>query len=95
MGITHDDVRHVARLSRLAITDDDVNTMTNELGAILEHVGKISELDLDGVEPTTHALNIANVTGEDVVRESLAVETALRNAPDHAEGSFRVPQMRS
>lgn len=95
MSITTEDVRHVARLSRLAMDDKQIDTMTSELAAILEHVGKISELDLDGVEPTTHALDVVNVSEDDVPHESLPAEQALLNAPDAVDGTFRVPQMRS
>lgn len=95
MTISTDDVRHVARLSRLSVTDEQAATMADELGTILEHIGKIAELDLDDVPPTTHALDITNVLADDVAHTSLAREDALKNAPDHGDDGFRVPRMRS
>ena len=65
--------------------------MQAELGAILEAVGKVSELDLSDVEPTSHPLDIVNVWGADEPRPSLPAEEALANAPDPADGHFRVP----
>jgi aspartyl-tRNA(Asn)/glutamyl-tRNA(Gln) amidotransferase subunit C len=91
MAITREDVLHVARLARLEIPEDQVERVQAELGAILEAVGKVSELDLDGVEPTSHPLDLVNVWGTDEPRPSLSREDALANAPDPAEGAFRVP----
>jgi aspartyl-tRNA(Asn)/glutamyl-tRNA(Gln) amidotransferase subunit C len=89
--ISREQVLHVARLARLEIPEAQVETVRAELGAILEAVSKVAELDLSGVEPTSHPLDLVNVWGEDEPRPSLAPEDALRNAPDPAEGAFRVP----
>ena len=91
MAITREDVLHVARLARLEIPEDEIERVRAELGAILEAVGKVSELDLEGVEPTSHPLDLVNVWGEDEPRPSLSREDALANAPDPADGAFRVP----
>jgi aspartyl-tRNA(Asn)/glutamyl-tRNA(Gln) amidotransferase subunit C len=91
VAISREDVLHVARLARLAIPEEEVERVQRELGAILEAVGKVSELDLAGVEPTSHPLDVVNVWGEDEARPSLPRAEALRNAPDAADGSFRVP----
>jgi aspartyl-tRNA(Asn)/glutamyl-tRNA(Gln) amidotransferase subunit C len=91
LAITREDVLHVARLARLEIPEDQIERVQAELGAILEAVGKVSELDLEGVEPTSHPLDLVNVWGEDEPRPSLTREEALANAPDAAEGAFRVP----
>jgi aspartyl-tRNA(Asn)/glutamyl-tRNA(Gln) amidotransferase subunit C len=91
VAITRDDVLHVARLARLAIPEDEIERVRDELGAILEAVGKVSELDLADVEPTSHPLDVVNVWGEDEPRPSLPREDALANAPDPADGAFRVP----
>jgi aspartyl-tRNA(Asn)/glutamyl-tRNA(Gln) amidotransferase subunit C len=91
VAISRDDVLHVARLARLAIPEDEVERVQRELGAILEAVGKVSELDLSDVEPTSHPLDVVNVWGQDEPRPSLPREEALRNAPDPADGAFRVP----
>lgn len=91
MAITRDDVLHVAALARLEIPDDEVDAVRDQLGAILEAVGKVSELDLAGVEPMTHPLDLVNKWAEDEPRPSFPREEALANAPDPSEGSFRVP----
>ncbi len=91
MSITREDVLHVARLARLAIPAEEVERVQAQLAAILEAVGKVSELDLSDVEPTSHPLAVANVWGGDEPRASLAPAEALANAPDAAEGAFRVP----
>ena len=91
MAISREDVLHVARLARLEIPEDAIERVQEELGAILDAVGKVSELDLEGVEPTSHPLDLVNVWGEDDPRSSLPREAALANAPDPADGAFRVP----
>jgi aspartyl-tRNA(Asn)/glutamyl-tRNA(Gln) amidotransferase subunit C len=95
LAITREDVLHVARLARLEIPEDQIERVQAELGAILEAVGKVSELDLEGVEPTSHPLDLVNVWGEDEPRPSLTREEALANAPDAADGAFRVPAVGS
>ena len=91
MAISRDEVLHVARLARLALTDEEVERLGAQLSAILEAVGKVAELDLEGVEPTAHPLDLVNVWAEDEPRPCLTVEEALANAPDREGGSFRVP----
>jgi aspartyl-tRNA(Asn)/glutamyl-tRNA(Gln) amidotransferase subunit C len=95
LAITREDVLHVARLARLEIPEEEVERVQAELGAILEAVGKVSELDLEGVEPTSHPLDLVNVWDEDEPRPSLTREDALANAPDPANGAFRVPAVGS
>jgi aspartyl-tRNA(Asn)/glutamyl-tRNA(Gln) amidotransferase subunit C len=89
--IDRDQVLHVARLSRLALSDEELERMPAELSKILEHVEKMDELDLDGVEPTSHVVELQNVLREDEPRPCLPRERALAGAPDVAEGGFRVP----
>jgi aspartyl-tRNA(Asn)/glutamyl-tRNA(Gln) amidotransferase subunit C len=91
MAITQEDVLHVARLARLELVGDEVEQMREQLSAILEAVGKVAELDLDGVEPTAHPLDLVNVLAEDEPRPSLSREEALANAPDPEDGFFGVP----
>ena len=91
MAISREDVLHVARLARLEIPEDQIEHVQAELGAILEAVGKVSELDLEGVEPTSHPFDLVNVWGEDEPRDSLSNDDALANAPDREAGFFRVP----
>ena len=89
--IEKDQVLHVARLARLALSEAEVETMAEELSGILEHVDKISELDLDGTEPTSHVVELHNVLRPDEPQASLPREHALASAPDPADGAFRVP----
>jgi aspartyl-tRNA(Asn)/glutamyl-tRNA(Gln) amidotransferase subunit C len=91
MAITREDVLHVARLARLEIPEGEIDQVRDQLGAILEAVGKVGELDLSDVEPTSHPLDLVNVWAEDEPRPSLPREEALANAPDPADGAFRVP----
>ncbi len=91
MAITRDEVLHVARLARLALTEDEIAKFQEQLSAILEAVGKVDELDLSGVEPTAHPLDLSNVWAADETRPSIALEDALANAPDSEDGYFRVP----
>ena len=95
MAISRQDVLHVAKLARLEIPDEDIERVQEQLGAILEAVGKVSELDLADVEPTSHPLDLVNVLAEDEPRPSLPRENALANAPDPADGAFRVPTVGS
>jgi aspartyl-tRNA(Asn)/glutamyl-tRNA(Gln) amidotransferase subunit C len=95
MTISREDVLHVAKLARLEIPEDQIESVRAELGAILEAVGKVSELDLSDVEPTSHPLDLVNAWREDEPRPSLSCEDALANAPDPADGAFRVPAVGS
>lgn len=94
-SIDLDTVRHVARLARLGMTDEQLGQMATELDTIMESIGKIAELDLTDVPPTTHALEVVNVTGADEPHASLTPDQAMANAPDRAPDGFRVPQMKS
>ena len=91
MAITRDEVLHVARLARLALTEEEIERLTEQLGAILDAVGKVAELDLTDVPPTSHPLDLVNVWREDEPRPSCPREDVLANAPDPVDGAFRVP----
>jgi aspartyl-tRNA(Asn)/glutamyl-tRNA(Gln) amidotransferase subunit C len=91
--IGEDDVRYVAKLARLRLEHDEVAQMTGELAKILAHIDKMSELDIAGVHPTAHVLDVVNVTRGDRERESLPRSEALRNAPAVSDECFRVPRM--
>ena len=93
MAIGREDVLHVARLARLEIPEAEIARVQEQLGAILEAVGKVSELDLADVDPTSHPLDLVNAWDEDEPRESLPREQALANAPDPHQGTFRVPSV--
>jgi aspartyl-tRNA(Asn)/glutamyl-tRNA(Gln) amidotransferase subunit C len=91
MAISRDEVVHVARLARLALTEEELDRFAGQLDAILEAVGKVAELDLSNVEPTLHPLALSNVWAEDEPRPCLRVEEAVANAPEAEGGAFRVP----
>jgi len=91
MAIRRDEVLHVARLARLALREDEIERLTAELGAILEAVGKVGELDLDDVPPTSHPLDLVDVWDEDEPRLSLSLEEVFANAPEREGDLFRVP----
>ena len=84
-------VEHVARLARLALDESEKDEMARELSGVLEHIEKISELDLEGVVPTSHVVELENVFRADEPRESWPTERILEGAPDVAQGGFRVP----
>jgi aspartyl-tRNA(Asn)/glutamyl-tRNA(Gln) amidotransferase subunit C len=89
--IDREQVLHVARLARLRLDDGEVETMAGELSGILGHVDRISDLDLDGVEPTSHVVQLENVLRADHPWTSLPPNVALAGAPEPFEGAFRVP----
>ena len=91
MAISRDDVLHVARLARLALREDEIERLQVQLNAILDAVGKVSELDLSDVPPTSHPLALVNVFDTDEPAPCLPVEDALANAPEREGDFFRVP----
>lgn len=91
MAIERERVEHVARLARLDLREDEVERLTRELGAILDAVSKVAELDLADVPPTSHPLDLVNVWAEDEPHVSLPVDDALANAPVREGDLFRVP----
>jgi aspartyl-tRNA(Asn)/glutamyl-tRNA(Gln) amidotransferase subunit C len=93
MSLSEADVRHVAMLARLALTDDEVSTLRDDLNSILDHIDTIQQLDLGSVPPTAHAIPVTNVTRSDVVVPGLTREAALMNAPQQHDGAFLIPQI--
>ena len=89
--IDREQVLHVARLARLELTEDEVGHMSEELSKILGHIEKIGELDLMGVPPTTHVVEVPSALRPDEPEPSLPVEVALASAPAVADGGFLVP----
>jgi aspartyl-tRNA(Asn)/glutamyl-tRNA(Gln) amidotransferase subunit C len=89
--IEREQVLHVAKLARLRLDEAEVEKMAGELSGILEHVDLIGELDLDDVVPTSHVVELENVLRPDEPRPSWPREVVLEQAPDPAEGAFRVP----
>ncbi|MCX8007652.1 MAG: Asp-tRNA(Asn)/Glu-tRNA(Gln) amidotransferase subunit GatC [Coriobacteriia bacterium] len=93
MAISEHDVRHVALLARLALTNEQVQHLARELSSILDHIGEIQALDLDGVEPTSHPFPVRNVMRRDEVRPGLSRDLALKNAPEARDGAFVIPRI--
>jgi aspartyl-tRNA(Asn)/glutamyl-tRNA(Gln) amidotransferase subunit C len=91
MAITREEVLHVAKLARLELTEDEVVRLTEQLGAILEAVSKVSELDLSDVPPTSHPLAVVNAWEEDEPRPSLGLDDVFANAPEREADLFKVP----
>jgi len=90
MSLTIEEVKHVARLARLRLSDEELETMRAELSRILEHIDMLSEVDVSDVSPTAQVTDMLNVMRADAVRPSLPREDALANAPDPQAGMFRV-----
>ncbi len=88
-----DDVRHVAKLARLSLSDEKLTMLTGQLESILGYIAKLSEVDVSGVEPMAHALPLHNVLREDVVTPSLPLEKVLMNAPETDGPFFKVPKV--
>lgn len=89
--ISRDDVAHVARLARLSLTDDELATFTDQLGAVLDHAADVEALDLDDVEPTSHPIPLTNVLRNDLVVPGADRDEVLAQAPDVEDHQFRVP----
>jgi aspartyl-tRNA(Asn)/glutamyl-tRNA(Gln) amidotransferase subunit C len=92
MAISDEQVRHVAMLARLGLTDEQLTALSGELNDILVQVDKISALDLTDVEPTAHAVAVSNVTRPDEITPGLSREDALLNAPEQQDGAFLIPR---
>jgi aspartyl-tRNA(Asn)/glutamyl-tRNA(Gln) amidotransferase subunit C len=93
MAISEEQVRHVAMLARVAVTDEQVDKLAGELSTILDHIGTIAELDLTDVQPTAHAIEVVNATRADEVKPCLPRELALKNAPEARDGAFVIPKI--
>ncbi len=93
MDITQKEVEHVAKLARLELSEDEKGTFTRQLSAILTYMDQLKKLDTRGVEPTMTVLPTENVFRDDEVQPSLPQERALANAPEQADGFFRVPRI--
>jgi aspartyl-tRNA(Asn)/glutamyl-tRNA(Gln) amidotransferase subunit C len=89
--LTREQVQHVARLARLELTEEELDRMASELSKVLDHIEKIRELDLDGVEPTSHVVEVVNVLRPDEPEPSLPLDVTLASAPEPVAGGFGVP----
>jgi aspartyl-tRNA(Asn)/glutamyl-tRNA(Gln) amidotransferase subunit C len=91
--IDRKDVEHVARLTRLALTEAELERMREQLNSILAHLDTLRAVDTTGVEPTSHAVDVVNVMREDEVEPCLPQDAVLGNAPDRNGELFRVPRI--
>ena len=91
MSLSRADVKKVSLLARLRLSDDELDTMTEQLGKIVDYINQLSELDTANVVPMAHAVELTNVFVEDEPRKSLDRDAALANAPKHDDECYRVP----
>ncbi|MBB5852147.1 Asp-tRNA(Asn)/Glu-tRNA(Gln) amidotransferase subunit GatC [Amycolatopsis umgeniensis] len=92
-NISRDEVAHLAKLARLAVTEEELDVFAGQLDQILDSVAKVSEVAGEDVPPTSHAVPLTNVFREDTVRQGLTQQQALAGAPAAEEGRFRVPRI--
>ncbi|MCS7264932.1 MAG: Asp-tRNA(Asn)/Glu-tRNA(Gln) amidotransferase subunit GatC [Armatimonadetes bacterium] len=93
MPLSREEVLHVALLARLELSEEEIERYAWELNRVLEHIEKLKELDVEGVEPTSHAVPLSNVFRPDKPSEPMPKEEVLMNAPDAVDGYFRVPRV--
>lgn len=91
--ISAEEVKHVANLARLAVTEEEVEKFTQQLDKIISFAEQLNELDTENVEPTSHVLDMKNVMREDVPAKGLPREEVLKNAPEHENGQIKVPSI--
>lgn len=87
------DVRYVAKLARIDLSEEEIERFGTQLGGVMEHIAKLSEVEVEGVEVTSHATTISNRVRKDEPVESLTPEGFLQNAPDQANGLLKVPKV--
>ena len=93
MKITQSEVAHVANLARLELDESSVGKLAEEIGNILDYMDKLSEVNTEGINPTSHAIFLTNAFREDVVTTHMDRDLALSNAPDRENGNFVVPKV--
>lgn len=93
MKINREQVEHVARLARLALSDEERDSLTGDMDAILGYVAKLDQLDTDHIVPTAHAVPVENAFREDAIARSIGTEKALQNAPEASDDCFVVPKV--
>ena len=91
--ITKEQVKHVANLSRLELSDDEVVKFAKQLDEIIDYAEQLNELDTNNIVPTAHVLEVKNVMRKDEVRPSIDREDTFKNAPDHEDGQYKVPRI--
>lgn len=93
MKISREQVEHVARLARLALSEQEIDNLTGDMDAILGYVDKLNELDTDHIVPTAHAVPMENAFRADTARPSIGTDKALQNAPEASDCCFLVPKV--
>ena len=91
--ISQDDVRYVARLARLNVSGEEIETLTSQLNRILIYMEKLNELDTSNVEPMSHVIDACNAFRDDIADASLPQDVTLKNAPERERGFFKVPRI--
>ena len=93
MKITHEEVKHIAKLAKLSLSEDEVEKYAKDLGDIAGFVEKLNEVDVTGVNPTAHAVDKYNVFRQDKLKDSYNREAILKNAPSKEAGCISVPKV--
>ena len=93
MSLSKKDIEHIAKLAKLRFTDEEIAEMGPRLNSVLEYMDKLSELDTDNVEPLSHPVESINVFRDDIRKNSIKTEEALRNAPKKDDKYFKVPKV--
>lgn len=93
LPLSEDEVRHVAKLSRLELDDDEIRHFTHQLADVLNYIAKLDELNIDNIEPMAHACDVTNVQREDRTHAGMSVEQVLANAPEKSPPFFKVPKV--
>lgn len=93
MAVTREEVKRIAKLAKLSLTEEEEISLQKELSSILDYMDKLNEIDTSGVEPLSHPIPVENVFREDKVEKSISREDALKNAPDATEEFFKVPKV--
>ncbi|MCX8085028.1 MAG: Asp-tRNA(Asn)/Glu-tRNA(Gln) amidotransferase subunit GatC [Calditerrivibrio sp.] len=91
--VTDNDVRYIAKLAKLTFEDDEIGKFVSDMNNILDYINKLNELDTSNIPPTSHALDINNVTRPDIPKQTISQEEALKNAPEDGYGHFKVPRI--
>jgi aspartyl-tRNA(Asn)/glutamyl-tRNA(Gln) amidotransferase subunit C len=86
-------IEHLAQLARLSVSDNEKTLFADQIDSILSYMDKLNELDTSTIEPTSHVISLSNVVREDLLKDSLERENALRNAPDRTDKFYRVPKI--
>ena len=86
-------IEHLSQLARLSVSDNEKTLFADQIDSILSYMDKLNELDTSTIEPTSHVISLSNVVREDLLKDSLERENALRNAPDRTDKFYRVPKI--